>query len=102
MTSEADLWQEALESPRGIRVKLPSGKAAWHKRAWLYNERRKAQRASLKLFAADHPMHGKSFYDNISIQLRSLAGEAVDETYPDETYLVFVKHDAIKLEIEQL
>jgi hypothetical protein len=55
-----DIWQQALEAPKGIRVRTSSPKDF---RARLYHARAADRRANAKIYPPDNVMHGKSYFD---------------------------------------
>lgn len=90
MRSEVqEVWQNALDSQRGIRVKCETRDAAITLRSRLNHARAQQRREHLKLYPADNVMHGKSFYEDYSVKL-------------DGSDVVILKLEALKMEIEQL
>lgn len=69
-----DLFDRALESDKGIRVKCASDGAAWHLRLRMHNFRRLDRKANCATYADDHPMYGKSVYDPIIVTKRLIDG----------------------------
>jgi hypothetical protein len=74
-----DVWQRALDSPKGIRVETNN---PIDYRARLYNARAAERRAHLRLYPNDHPMHGRSYYDGLIIRLRDGAVDVVKDEVP--------------------
>lgn len=65
-----ELLQQALENPKGIEVDCPDARSAWRLRMRLYATRRREQEANRKRYPIDHPLHGRSHFDAITVQLR--------------------------------
>jgi hypothetical protein len=61
-----DIWQRALESPNGVRLKLLDEVQARDIRARLYHARAAQRRAHLKVYPEGDPMRGKSFYEHLT------------------------------------
>lgn len=61
-----DIWQQALESEKGIRLKSESPTDL---RARLYHARAADRRNNAKIYPADNPLHNRSFYDHLTIRL---------------------------------
>lgn len=99
-----DTWQKAVESERGLRIKVRSAKEAWHTRSRLYGARERARKESKKLFAPDHPQHGKSFYEDFVIRLEDHKGEPIHSPSHvcEHAFVLLVKTDSIQLEITEL
>ena len=66
-SQEIDLWQRALESPRGIKIACTDPTSAWRKRQRLFAARQRAREYNASAFPADDPRSRSSFYEGISI-----------------------------------
>jgi hypothetical protein len=75
-----DVWQRALDSPRGIQVNCEN---PVDYRARLYNARTAERRHNKKVYPADHVLHGKSYYDGLVVRL-----------VRDVKAIRIIKHDA--------
>lgn len=71
--SEIEIWQRALESPRGIRVPMPDSAAATRLRQRLFQARERQRKEHRKVFAPDDLQYGKSFYEAFSIKIEGTA-----------------------------
>jgi hypothetical protein len=63
-----EVWQQALEAPRGIRVRTAS---PLDFRARMYHARAADRRANAKIYPPDHLMHSKSYFDALAIKLEA-------------------------------
>lgn len=64
-----ELYEKALDDPKGIKVKFPTHDDAWHFRHRLHHARILDRRDNKRVFDEDHPMHGLSEYDKITIRV---------------------------------
>jgi len=90
-----EIYQQAIDSESGIRVKFTSNGralAARHR----FNSYRKADRAeNCKIYSEDHPMFGRSVYDRLILRIPKQGME-------DDMYLYIEKRSANQFEIEPL
>lgn len=70
LSGYADVFQRALDSPKGVKITLPSRAEAVNFRAGLNRYRAQDRAANAKIYPADHPMHAISVYDPYKIVLR--------------------------------
>jgi hypothetical protein len=64
-----DTWQRALDSERGILVRVEDQKAAIDYRGRLYHARQAERNHNLKAYPSDNVMHGRSYYDALIVKL---------------------------------
>jgi hypothetical protein len=64
-----DLLDQAIADDRGIRVKLESQGSATQFRMRLNQARRLDRQDNKEALPEDHPMHGRSEYDKLTIRL---------------------------------
>lgn len=66
-----DIWNEALEDAKGIRVQLPDFAAANHLRMRLHQARSIAREDNSRIYAdtPEHPMYGASIYDRLQCRI---------------------------------
>lgn len=65
-----DIWQRALESASGVKLKCLDEVQAKDLRARLYHARAAQRRAHLKIYPEGDPMRGKSFYEHLSAKVQ--------------------------------
>jgi hypothetical protein len=74
----------ALQSDKGIRVKIGEAGKAIHFRQKCYKLRLLDRKNSLNIYPKDHPMHGVSAYDSLVITVVPEIGEVlIQRTDPD-------------------
>lgn len=66
---QLELWQKALESERGIKVNCASNADALALRHRLYYARQAQCRLHRKAYPSDHPQHGRSFYEELTVKV---------------------------------
>lgn len=67
-----ELMDQALIDDKGLRVKYATHGDAWAFRLRLHNARRIDRKDNAKTYDdPEHPMHGRSVYDQLVIRLRS-------------------------------
>jgi hypothetical protein len=71
------IFDAALADPRGIRIPFPDYESAYAFRFRLNNARVANRRENAEAYNRDHPMHGKSEYDQLTVRIKSLD----DQTY---------------------
>lgn len=90
-----ETFEQALESPRGIRVIYESRSRAINERS-RFNYCRKLNRAANKdIYPEDHYMHGRSPYDTLVLRIPP-------KNSPDAHILYIEKRLVENLKIEQL
>lgn len=62
-------FNQALQSPNGIRIRTASKGAAISMRARFYTLRKLEREASVNLYEPEHPLRGLSPYENLSISI---------------------------------
>ena len=89
-----DIFDQAIADPTGIRVAFSSEGAAIHFRMRLHRARTIDRQDNAKLHPSDHPMHGRSPYDQIIIKIRKV----------EEGWFVYLEAllDAGRLRVESL
>ena|SRR5271166_1039341 len=67
-----ELMDRALDDARGIRVKFPDFKSAWHMRNRLHHARRIDRDDNRETYKdnPDHPLYGRSAYDGLAVRVR--------------------------------
>lgn len=61
-----DIWQQALESEKGIRIKTDNPVDF---RMRMYHARAADRRNNARIYPSDNVMSGKSYYDDLRIKL---------------------------------
>lgn len=74
-----EVWQRALDSPKGIRVRCDN---PIDFRARLYNARTAERRHNKKVYPADHVLHGKSYFDGLMVRIAEGAVKIVKHDDP--------------------
>lgn len=72
-----DLWRQAAASPRGIAIRCDSPTEAKALQLRLQYARQAERRQNAKIFPADHPQHGKSYYENFMARVREATVEII-------------------------
>lgn len=65
-----DLMDLASEDPRGKRTQVRNKGEGYQLRVRLHTARNIDRKDNLGTYAEDHPMHGRSSYDNLTITVR--------------------------------
>lgn len=73
----AKLFQEALASKKGIRVKFPTHGEAVFQGGRLNSFRVRHRRENGKIYPAEHPLHNASEYDAIMVRIKEESVELV-------------------------
>ena len=89
------IFQRAFDAPGDIRINCGSHGAAINTRQKLNNWRVKDRRDSVTIYPINHPLHGASIYDNLT--MRVPPPEA-----PDSHYIYISKRAALNFEIEDI
>lgn len=89
------LLDKALAEPKGIRLRFASQELAWHFRLRLHTARRIDRKDNQMIYPdLEHPMHGRSIYDDIAARIRPDGEEGV--------WLYLEKISAREFEVESL
>lgn len=72
-----EIFDRALASAKGVRVKTETPGAAVQLRHRMNAFRSLARRENAKIYPEDNPMHGRSVYDRLSLRVKK--GEAAVE-----------------------
>ena len=67
-----DVFERAVETPEGIRVRFSSSDDATHFRMRLHQCRRLQREQNAETYEEGHPMCGKSLFDGLTCTLRNL------------------------------
>lgn len=68
-TSELEIWQRALESPRGIEIKAETLGRAKHIRQRLYGARKRQRELHSRIYNPGEPMYGNSRYEELEVTI---------------------------------
>lgn len=88
-----ELMERAIADQKGIQIKFASYGDAVHFRLRLHSARRVDRRDNKDIFGEDHPMWGRSVYDQLTMRIRQFEGGA---------WLRIERIDAREFEIESL
>ena len=88
-----DLMERAINDAKGIRVKFASYEDAFNYRLRLHSARKIDRKDNLEAYHENHPMHGRSPYDRLTVRIRRFDGGA---------WLRLERLDAREFEIESL
>lgn len=88
-----DVFDRALSQEKGIRIKFSNADDAWRFRFRLNTARRVDRQDNRMTYEEDHPMHGRSAYDVLTVRIRQEKGFF---------YVRLEKIDAIKYNVEGL
>jgi hypothetical protein len=89
-----DLMEKAIADPKGIQIKFAKYEDAHHFRLRLHSSRRIDRNDNKVLYGEDHPMYGRSVYDQLTMRIRKLGD--------DSAWLRLERIDAREFEIESL
>jgi hypothetical protein len=70
-----DIYDRALDTPRGVRVGFDTEGHAKHFRVRLHTARKLEREQNMRIHPADHPEYGVSEYDKLSTQLVQASGK---------------------------
>lgn len=87
-----EVFDRALEDPKGIRVRQKDSDAAWHYRMRMHQARKLIQNDNRQTYEEDHPMFGRSIYDTLAIRIRKV----------DDIFYLYIAPYATPTEIEPL
>lgn len=88
-----ELLSQAVEDPRGVRLRVEDYDKAMHERSRIHYCRTLHRRESTLIYEPGDPMYGKSQYDIITIRIKNINGEF---------YLYLERNDKIKGAVEKL
>ena len=89
-----DLMEKAIADQKGIQIKFAKYEDAHHFRLRLHSSRRIDRNDNKVLYGEDHPMYGRSVYDQLTMRIRKLGD--------DSAWLRLERIDAREFEIESL
>jgi hypothetical protein len=89
-----DLMEKAIADPKGIQIKFAKYEDAHHFRLRLHSSRKIDRKDNMILYGEDHPMYGRSVYDQLTMRIRKLGD--------DSAWLRLERIDAREFEIESL
>jgi hypothetical protein len=87
-----DLFDRALDSPRGIRNRCRDAGAANHLKVRLHYARTLSRREAREVYAEDDPAFGVSPYDPFVVRVRAIEG----------VWWVYIEPRAVQGEVEEL
>lgn len=87
-----ELFDRAIESPKGIRNRCRDQGAANHLRVRLNSARILSRRESREIYVEDHPAFGISPYDPLVVRV----------CYRDSSWWIYIEPRAIQGEVEEL
>lgn len=79
-----DLWQRALESPKGIAIDCPTPEEARNLRFTLLRARSAQAKAHKKIYPPGHDRWGKSFYDDLTTKISPTKPTVVQIIHPGD------------------
>lgn len=88
-----EVWDRALEDPKGIRVPFETREAAKHFQMRMHNARAVDRRENRSIYEKGHQMHGQSTYDPYQVIIRE--GE-------DGTYFLYLEPRDKHIAIDQI
>lgn len=89
-----DLMEKAIADQKGIQIKFARYEDAHHFRLRLHASRKIDRNDNKVLYGEEHPMHGRSVYDQLTMRIRKLGD--------DSAWLRLERIDAREFEIESL
>jgi hypothetical protein len=89
-----DLMEKAIADEKGIQIKFARYEDAHHFRLRLHASRKIDRNDNKVLYGEDHPMYGRSVYDQLTMRIRKLGD--------DSAWLRLERIDAREFEIESL
>ena len=94
------LMDRALDSPRGLRIKVHANEA-WRLRMNCYTVRARDRTLMAKIHPHDHPQHGRSAYDTLTFVFEDANGRRTSNL-PDIAALIISHGEMIHFDIEEL
>ena len=87
-----EVFEKALDDPKGIRIKCATHNDAVFFRMRLHNARKIMREDNAKTYDRGHPQHGTTEFDKLSVRIRNLR----------DTFYLYIEHTLVPEDIEKL